>query len=185
VRQIRTDIRLAGLVAVVAGALALAPSASAHCPDAGATANRASNRQLVRATLCLLNARRTKHRLRRLRLDRGLSNAARRHSRDMVRRGYFSHTSLSGATFVDRIERSGYLRGARTWMLGENLAWGAGSRSSAARIVRAWMRSPGHRANMLTARFRHVGIGIVAGGPRWLGRVPAATYTTDFGFKRR
>jgi uncharacterized protein YkwD len=187
VPQLRTDIRVAGLAAVVAGALALAPpaTASARCPGAGATADRASNPKLVRATLCLLNRQRRKHGLRRLRLSRRLSRAARGHSRDMVRRGYFSHTSLSGATFVDRIRLSGYLHGSLSWMVGENLAWGAGSRSSPAGIVLAWMGSPGHRENILTGRYRHIGIGIAAGAPGWLGRRPAATYTTDFGFKGR
>ena len=102
----------------------------------------------------------------------------------MVRRDYFSHTSPSGASFVDRIRRSGYLSGAFTWMVGENLAWGAGSMSSPAQTVRAWMRSPGHRENILTGRFVHIGIGIARGAPASVGGIPAATYTTDFGFKR-
>jgi uncharacterized protein YkwD len=146
--------------------------------------NRASSHQLVRSTLCLLNADRRRHGLRRLRLSRRLSKAARAHSRDMVRRDYFSHTSPSGASFVDRIRRSGYLSGAFTWMVGENLAWGAGSMSSPAQTVRAWMRSPGHRENILTGRFVHIGIGIARGAPASVGGIPAATYTTDFGFKR-
>jgi len=46
------------------------------------------------------------------------------------------------------------------------------------------MRSSGHRRNILNARFRDIGIGVVAGAPaRVLGA--AATYTTDFGFRRK
>jgi len=181
-----TDIRLLGAVGVAAGALALAPAASASpaCAGASATANHTTNHKLVRTTLCLLNAERRKHGLRKLRLSKRLSKAARKHSRDMVRRDYFSHTSLSGATFIDRIKRTGYLRGAGSWMVGENLAWGSGSRSSAAKTVRAWMHSPGHRHNILTRRFVHIGVGIVPGAPQSVGGMAAATYTTDFGFKR-
>ncbi len=182
-----THIRLIGLAAVTAGALALAPpaSASSHCAGASATAGKASTHALVRSTLCLLNAERRKHGLRRLRLSKRLSKAARKHSRDMVRRDYFAHTSLSGASFVDRIKRTGYLHGALGWMVGENLAWGAGSRSSAGQIMNAWMHSPGHRHNILTGRFVHIGIGVVPGAPKSVGGMAAATYTTDFGFKHR
>jgi uncharacterized protein YkwD len=181
----RTHIRLISLAALVAGALALAPTASASptCAGAGATANKASTQKLLRSTLCVLNVQRRKHGLRKLRLSKRLSKAARRHSRDMVQRDYFSHTSLSGASFVDRIRRTGYLSGARGWMVGENLAWGAGDRSSPAQTVNAWMHSPGHRHNILTKTYRHIGIGIVPGAPERVGGLPAATYTTDFGFR--
>ena len=101
-----------------------------------------------------MNAERAKHGMRPLRINRRLSDAAHRHARDMVRRDYFSHDSLAGASFVDRIRRTGYLRGPRAWIVGENLAWGSGNRSHAAAIVRAWMKSPGHRANILQRRFR-------------------------------
>ena len=63
----------------------------------------------------------------------------------MVRKRYFSHTSRSGNDMGDRIRSQGYLSGARSWMIGENLAWGSGERSTPRSIVRAWMNSPGHR----------------------------------------
>jgi uncharacterized protein YkwD len=183
----RPRIRLLALAALAAGALALAPATAAAgstCAGASANVREASKKKLVRSTLCLLNAERRKRGLRRVRLSRRLSRAARKHSRDMVRRAYFSHTSLSGASFVDRIRRSGYLHGASRWMVGENLAWGSGDRSSPRLTVRAWMHSPGHKRNILTRRYVHIGIGIVPGAPANAGGLPAATYTTEFGFKR-
>ena len=86
-----TDMRVVGLAAVLAGALAVAPTASASssCSGARATADHTTNQKLVRSTLCLLNVQRRKHGLRRLRLSKRLSKAAREHSRDMVRRDYF------------------------------------------------------------------------------------------------
>jgi uncharacterized protein YkwD len=183
------DIRLllgTALLSAMLVALVAAPSASAAraCQSGNATPRTASYRTMVHSTLCLLNAKRSKRGQRKLRLSKKLSRAARRHARDMARRNYFSHNSPNGSSFLDRIRRTGYLRGARMWMVGENLAWGSGSRSSPRLTVRAWMRSPGHRRNILTRRFRHIGIGIAFGAPTNVGGSPAATYATEFGIKR-
>jgi uncharacterized protein YkwD len=158
--------------------LAAAPAASAACKNAGGSTENATNRALVRATLCVLNAKRAGHDLGALRLNRRLSTAARRHSRAMVRERFFSHDSPNGASFVDRIRATGYLEGAQGWSLGENIAYGSGSRSTPRSIARAWMNSPGHRANILSESFREIGIGIASGTPVGTG---GATYTTDFG----
>jgi uncharacterized protein YkwD len=140
----------------------------------------ATTRALVRATLCVLNAHRARHDLGALRLNRKLSTAARRHSRAMVREHFFSHDSPNGASFVDRIRATGYLEGAQSWSVGENIAYGSGRRSTPRSIGRAWMNSPGHRANILSTSFREIGIGIAAGTPVGGG---GATYTTDFGHR--
>jgi uncharacterized protein YkwD len=133
-------------------------------------------------TLCLINAVRHNHGVPAVRLDPRLSRAARAHSRDMVRRRYFSHTTPEGLSFADRIRGTGYMRAARRWYVGENLAWGWRGRGSAGRIVRAWMHSPPHREVMLNPSFREVGIGIVSGVPRPLPP-GGATYTADFGVR--
>jgi uncharacterized protein YkwD len=159
-------------------ALVAAPASQAACSSAGASVKTASKRALVRATLCVLNAERAKHRLRPLRLNRKLAAAARGHSGAMASRHFFSHNSLNGASFLERIRRTGYLRGARSWSVGENIAWGSGRLATPRAIGRAWMNSPGHRANILSRSFRAIGIGIAAGTPSGSG---GATYTTDFG----
>ena len=138
---------------------------------------------LAHATLRILNAVRDAHRLPSLRLNGKLSEAARRHSRDMVRRRYFSHVTPEGLGFSDRIRGTGYLRTNRRWLVGETLAWGSRRRAAPARIVTAWLNSPPHREVILTAAFRDVGIGVVGGVPRELPR-GGATYTADFGVKR-
>jgi uncharacterized protein YkwD len=159
-------------MAALAVLLFSVPSASAAgaCDAANASASQASKRALVRATLCVLNAERARHNLRPLRLNRKLSRAAQRHSRSMARKRFFSHTSPSGASFVDRIRSTGYLSGARSWAVGENIAYGSGSRSTPRSIGNAWMNSPPHRANILS--------GIASGTPVGQG---GGTYTTDFG----
>jgi len=168
------------VVVALAVLLVAVPSASAAgaCSSANATAASTTKRALVRATLCVLNAERARHRLRPLRLNRKLSRAARRHSRAMAARRFFSHTSLSGASFVDRIRSTGYLSRARSWAVGENIAYGSGSRSTPRSIGSAWMNSPPHRANVLSRSFRSIGIGIASGTPMGGG---GGTYTTDFG----
>ncbi|HEX6654245.1 MAG TPA: CAP domain-containing protein [Thermoleophilaceae bacterium] len=171
---------LTALVVALALVLVAAPAASAAgaCRAANASIATASKRALVRATLCQLNVDRARAGLRPLRLNRRLSAAARRHSRAMARRHFFSHNSLNGSSFLDRIRRTGYLRGARSWTVGENIAYGSGRLSTPRSIGRAWMNSPGHRANILSSSFRAIGIGIAAGTPSGGG---GATYTTDFG----
>jgi uncharacterized protein YkwD len=166
------------LALALALALVAAPAASAACKNAGASPETASGRALVRATLCVLNAKRASHDLGALRLNRRLSTAARRHSRAMVRERFFSHDSPNGASFVDRIRATGYLEDAQGWSLGENIAYGSSSRSTPRSIARAWMNSPGHRANILSESFREIGIGIASGTPAGTG---GGTYTTDFG----
>ena len=65
-------------------------------------------------------------------------------------------------------------------MIGENLAWGSGERSTPRSIVRAWMNSAGHRHNILNGRFREIGIGVVDSSPVSTAN-RGATYTTTFG----
>jgi uncharacterized protein YkwD len=173
------------VLAVLAGLLASAPAVSAAqaCPSANATPAEATKREIVRATLCSLNQERANYKLRKLKLNKKLSQAARRHARDMARRNYFSHDTLGGGSFVDRIRKAGYLRGASSWMVGENLAWGSHGHSRPSSIMRMWMNSPGHRANILNASFREIGIGVAYDAPVEGGGKPAGTYATDFGFR--
>src|ERR687896_996796 len=170
-------------LAMVALTLVAAPNAMAVCASASATPGEVAKRTVVRATLCTLNAERARHGLPRLKLNKKLSAAARSHARDMVRRDYFAHDSLGGGTFVDRIRRSGYLKGAGSWSVGENLAWGSHERSAPRAITAMWMDSAGHRANILSPAFREVGVGFAMGAPGASG--PAATYATEFGSKRQ
>ena len=178
---------------VLAVAVLLVPAASADakqrhrhahhrvvgaCSASHAEVRAAAIRRARNATLCLLNRVRARHGLRPFTLNRKLSRAARRHSRDMVRHRYFAHDSRDGRSPFDRMRATRYVPRNASWWLGENIAWGSGSLSQPAAIVRAWMHSPPHRANILSRRFRDIGVGIVARAPNG-GR--GATYTTDFG----
>jgi uncharacterized protein YkwD len=83
-----------------------------------------------------------------------LFDASAAHSADMANNNYFSHTSLDGRTFDQRISAAGY-----GWSrLGENIAAG---QSSAASVMAGWMASPGHCSNIMGANFTEVGVACV------------------------
>jgi uncharacterized protein YkwD len=155
------------------------------CSASHATVRAAVIRRSRDATLCLLNRVRARHGLPPLRLNAKLSRAARRHSHDMVRHRYFAHNSRNGRSPFDRMRATHYVPRSASWWLGENIAWGSGPLGEPAAIVRAWMHSPPHRANILSRRFRDIGVGIAVGAPTTGSaggaRGAGATYTTDFG----
>ena len=150
------------------------------CKNRNAHPGDASSAKIRAATLCLLNRKRAAHGARKLRENQRLAKAARKHAADMVRRDYFAHTAPGGVSFVDRIMKQDYVKNGQGWVLGENLAWGSYQLATPKSIVRSWMHSPGHKANILNRRFREIGIGVVNGAPV-PGTSHAATYATSFG----
>ena len=155
------------------------PRPRAGCSDADALPGTASARELRAATICLVNAQRSRRGLRRLRVNGELELAARRHARDMVVRHYFAHDSPSGSSVLDRILRTRYLRRYGRWRVGEVLGWGWGRQGAPAAIVAAWMRSAEHRRQLL-GRYTEMGVGIQRDAPRRLER-PATTFVIDLG----
>ena len=149
-------------------ALAPAPRAADSSCAGAETRGPPSGHRRARAERALPDqraARRSRDRAG-LRANPKLALAAARHSSDMVQNGFFSHTSPGGATFIDRIRATGYMRGARSWLVGENLVWGSGDPQHAGqRWSTAWMDSPPHRANLLAARFREIGVSTVRRHP--------------------
>ena len=142
----------------------------------------ASNLEVVRdAILCLHNEIRADKGLPLLKENAKLRKAAASHSSAMVNEGYFDHTSPDGDTFVDRVLGAGYVKRTAGWSLGENLAWGTGDLSSPAGVMQAWMKSAGHKANILKKAYREIGIGLRLGVPS--DESVGATITADFGVK--
>lgn len=134
-----------------------------------APATAASLTTAETSLLAEINRTRAAHGLVPLRTDWKLQRAARAHSADMIRRGYFGH-----GAFAQRLKRFG-VRAPRT---GENLAWAAGSRSEARSVVGMWLRSPSHRANLLRPGFRRIGVAAPRG--TFSGRRNALVVTADF-----
>jgi uncharacterized protein YkwD len=121
------------------------------------------------AIVLVVNQARTTRGLRPLHFDTRLQRAARAHSEDMMRGGYFGH-----GAFGRRL--SSY--GVRGRSVGENLAWGTGPLGGARAIVGEWLRSPEHRANLLRPGFRRVGVGSLVGP--FAGAPRAVVVTADF-----
>ena len=89
-----------------------------------------------------------------------LSRVARYKSQDMVDNHYFSHNSPTYGTPFQMIKAFGI--SYRT--AGENIAYGY---SSPQAVVNGWMNSSGHRANILNASYKQIGVGYVAQGNYW------------------
>ncbi|HZQ81184.1 MAG TPA: CAP domain-containing protein [Gaiellaceae bacterium] len=121
------------------------------------------------ALLDAMNSVRRQHGLRPLRIDAHLERAARSHSDAMVADDVFQH-----GAFGSRMLRF-HVTGT---VAGENLAWGTGTRGTAMGIVRAWLASPAHRANLLRPSFDRVGVGSVVA--TFLGNRNANVVTADF-----
>ena len=152
--------------------LPVAVPASASCPGAR---RRSGSRARRLAVGCLVNKARTRAGLRGFAWNGALARAATRHARDMARRGYFAHQRSGGPSLSRRARSAGY----RGRSVGEAIAYGCGSTSTPASIVRMWMASPPHRAILLSGRSR-VGIGI-AGRPPVRCGARGATYVLDAG----
>jgi uncharacterized protein YkwD len=166
--------RLAAAAATLIAAL-VAPAQALACDHANDNPNDVPVASAKAATICLLNNIRRAHGLRPFRENSKLSLASQRHTNAMTDHKFFAH-----GDFVGRIRAARYLRGTRGWTVGENIAWGSWDYATPKSIVRGWMHSPPHRANILRGQFRDIGIGLSRGAPvRGQGR--AATYATDFG----
>ncbi|MFD8493743.1 CAP domain-containing protein [Amycolatopsis sp. NPDC059657] len=135
--------------------------ASGGALAAGQSTNASS---LGDQVVSLVNKERAKVGCKPLGNDSRLALAAQRHSDDMSKRNYFSHTSLDGSDFGQRAVRAGYPNPAA-----ENIAMGY---TSAAQVMQGWMASDGHRHNILECSLKNVGVGVATQGWYW---------TQDFG----
>ena len=170
-------------LALAAAAVGLWVAAS----PAGASSQRpaASLSTLEQGVLADINTLRKQHGLAPLRLSASLSAAARQHSGEMAARGYFSHDSANGASFDKRIARYYPFSGRRYWSVGENLLWSSPD-VDAGGALQMWWNSPEHRKNMLTGRWREIGLSAVhvASAPGTYGGREVTIVTTDFGVRR-
>jgi uncharacterized protein YkwD len=146
---LRTIVRLAAL-AVLAPAAAAGITLAAAGSASAATRTATFEAQVVSHT----NAARIRAGCEKLRVSRSLAKAAEAHSAEMARRDFFSHTGANGSRFTQRAKRAGFT----AQPMGENIAWGY---KNAEGVTRGWLRSPGHRKNMLNCRSTLIGVGAV------------------------
>lgn len=139
--------------------LALVLLAALSIPTAAESASAAP--QIVKK----INKARAAHGLPALRYSPSLGRSSRRYARKLMRLDVFRH--------APRIQAS---RGFR--LLGECLAMNRGWRLNRSRVIRSWLRSPGHRQILLSRRFNRVGAAPARG--RLWGR-PSTIWVAQFG----
>jgi uncharacterized protein YkwD len=142
-----------GCAAPVLDGGAAAAARSTEEPARLATDRVSSAPVEVRDLVDRINRRRAAIGCGRLVWDARLAAVALRHSKDMYRRGYFSHTNPEGEDPFDRIRRAGL----RFRAAAENLAAG---QHIGAETFEAWMGSRGHRRNLENRVYTRVGIGL-------------------------
>jgi uncharacterized protein YkwD len=112
-----------------------------------------------------------------------LHKAALSHSTDMIRRDYFAHSTLGGASVSARARQAGYsVSGWSRWTVGEIIAWGCGTRGSPRAVLDAWMHSSAHRRIILGERWRDIGAGCARG--TFNGVRGVVMYTVDVGRRK-
>jgi uncharacterized protein YkwD len=105
-----------------------------------------------------VNDRRTENDLPPLEFDETAYRAAKYHSMNMARQGFFAHESPAGQTPTDRFELFDFNFANRMW--GENIAMNFNLPNPIEATADGWMESPGHRENILEERYRYAAIGI-------------------------
>lgn len=100
----------------------------------------------------LVNSERAKRGLHALKANWQVSRVARYKSQDMIDKNYFSHTSPTYGSPFRMLESFGISFSAA----GENIAMGLRTPSE---VMKAWMESPGHRANILNPSYTEIGVG--------------------------
>ncbi|WP_260631367.1 CAP domain-containing protein [Neobacillus niacini] len=136
-----------------------APAAPAPKPAAPAPATGDVG-QFVQQVIDLTNAQRSKNGLPALKADSQLSSVAQKKSVDMAQNNYFSHTSPTYGSPFDMMRDFGVTYKSA----GENIAQG---QRTPQEVVTAWMNSEGHRKNILSANFTHIGVGYEKSGNHW------------------
>jgi uncharacterized protein YkwD len=161
------------LLAILAVSIA-APAASAK--------NKAVLDSFETGVFQKLNQTRAEHGLAPLKLSTRLTSASAVHTVDMASNGYFDHSSRDGTPFSKRVDQWYGSAGYSSWAVGENILWSSPGLTPA-RAIALWMASPEHRANILSPKWREVGIAAVHvnGAPGVYHGLPVTVITTDFG----
>ncbi|MCZ8532480.1 CAP domain-containing protein [Psychrobacillus psychrodurans] len=114
----------------------------------------------IQQVVDLTNKERAKAGLQALQIDTKLTQSAQAKSQDMKNKNYFSHTSPTYGSPFDQMKSMGITYKSAA----ENIAMG---QRSPAEVVDAWMKSPGHKANIMNGSFTHIGVGLSDSGYYW------------------
>ena len=163
----RRSRRAAGVLIVCLGAMALSALVAADLTGTQIAAKPPSTplvptltasgtAALEQAVFERINQVRVQHGLAPVRFASDLQTIARKHSEDQARRNTLSHCGSDGRNAGARLDAANI-----AWVrYGENVGLVKGYSDPAATVVDAWLRSPGHAANVLDARLAESAIGV-------------------------
>jgi len=185
----RGILRLLAIAAVVGSSFAVAAPASAvegSRTSIAPTRKIAAVNQLESGVLGEVNALRRSHGLVPLKLNNRLTAAADFHSKEMASKGIFSHESPDGSAFWKRVQRFYGSANYRYWSVGENLVW-ASPDMDAKYALELWLGSPEHKKNLLTPRWREIGLSAVkaTAAPGVFSGLDVTIITANFGVRSR
>jgi uncharacterized protein YkwD len=171
-------------VAVAVAIVAVAGAFAAPVGSSGNAKTHVALTSLESGVLQQLNKIRVQHGLVPVKISARLTSAAEQHSTEMGADGYFEHNSHDGTAFWKRINRWYASSGYGYWSVGENLLWSSPD-VEPAHALELWMNSPEHRANILAARWREIGVAAVHvhGAPGDYHGLDVTIITTDFGVR--
>ena len=125
--------------------------------DKSASAIVETTFDLEKKAFALINEIRRINGLKELSWSDDVAKIARQHSISMAGNNFFSHRGLDGSMINDRADSIGLTK----WRaIGENIAYNRGYAKATEFAVECWMKSAGHRQNLLTASWLETGIGI-------------------------
>ena len=155
----RRAVLLAVVSAVALVATAGSPAvADAACANAKARADQLRNKEIRAALRCIINKQRSPN----LQPKDQLREAAQDHTGYMRDASCVSHQCSGEPSLYERIRRTGYFNGASRYSYGEVIATNR-DEASPREIVRQWMNSSGHRAQLMSKGFEHLGVGVNVG----------------------
>jgi len=156
-----------GRAAAMLLALVLLCAGCATQPLSNNSLDRVANPEaLRREALSLVNQARSREGVAPLRMNATLNAAAQAHAEDMARRGFYGHRSPERQDVADRYRGNG---GGLWAAIGENIFHCTECTADSAQIRKfheGWMRSAGHRRNIVSAQFDEFGFGVAAAGGR-------------------
>ena len=141
----------------VGSIIKLKEDAKTTTPSTSTSSTLSAEEQQV---VTLVNQERAKAGLKALQVDTTLSKSARAKSQDMHDKNYFDHQSPTYGSPFDQMKKFGISYKTA----GENIAEG---QTTPAEVMKAWMNSPGHKANILNSSYTHIGVGYVKDKHIW------------------
>jgi uncharacterized protein YkwD len=186
--MVRISVIALAITALLASApgMAVAKPTSRSAPACtgaySVAVDEATRSRAADAMLCLINGERSKRGMSALRAATTLASAALGHSTEMVAGKFMSHSSRGGGGVKLRAIKAAYIPNATcSSLLGETIAFGAGSLATPARLVSSLMKDAAHRRTLLDRRFRDAGVGYALGAPMSGVGGSSATVTVDLG----